>query len=78
MLRVFTVTGRLVYERLERDLAPGYHQLAWSGLDAEGNKLANGAYLYRLIARNPQAQSVFTGRLVKLRKPKRTDEPAVP
>ncbi len=78
LLRVFTPSGRLVYDRVERDLNPGYHQLAWDGRDAEGNKLANGIYLYRLIARNPQVNTVFTGRLVKLRKPRRVPEPTVP
>jgi hypothetical protein len=78
MLRVFTVNGRLIYERLERGLGPGYHQLRWDGLDAEGSKLANGTYLYRLIARNPQTESVYTGRLVKYRKPKTAPEPTTP
>jgi hypothetical protein len=78
LLRVFTVSGRLVYERVERGLNPGYHQLRWDGRDAEGQKLANGVYLYRLIARNPQTNSVFTGRLVKFRKPKHAPEPTSP
>ncbi len=75
LLRVFTPTGRLVYERRERDLDPGYHQLAWDGRDAEGQKLANGTYLYRLIVKNPLGDQTFTGRLVKFRKPKRVAEP---
>jgi hypothetical protein len=36
MIRVYTVSGRLVYQRTERGLLPGHHELAWDGRDAEG------------------------------------------
>ncbi|TMQ47588.1 MAG: hypothetical protein E6K73_13450 [Candidatus Eisenbacteria bacterium] len=71
LLRVFTVSGRLVYERHEHALDPVYHQLAWDGLDAEGQKLANGIYFFKLLARNSSGSTVYEGRLVKLRKPRR-------
>lgn len=79
-VRVYTVTGKLVYERRESGLAPGYHQLAWDGRDAEGDKLANGIYVYRIIARNAATTATHEGRLVKLRKPRRVAEevPATP
>lgn len=48
LLRVFTVTGQLVYERAESGLAPGYHQWQWDGRDAAGQVVAFGTYLYRL------------------------------
>ncbi len=70
-IRVFTSAGRLVYERRERGLAPGYHQLLWNGRDAEGDKLANGVYLYRMLATNGSDKAEHLGRLVKLRKPRR-------
>ena len=47
-LRVFTVGGQLIYERIERALAPGYHQWRWDGGDASGKVVAFGTYLYRL------------------------------
>lgn len=75
-ISVFTVSGRLVYTRVERGLAPGYHQIAWDGRDAEGDKLANGVYLYRVIATNSAGSSDITGRLVKLRKPRRVEDTA--
>ena len=71
LLRVFTVSGRLVYERHEHALDPVYHQLAWDGRDAEGQKLANGIYFFKLLARNSSGSTVYEGRLVKLRKPRR-------
>ena len=70
-IRVFTPSGRLVYERLEAGLAPGYHQLAWDGRDAEGDKLANGVYIYRAVVGSGGNRTEQTGRLVKLRRPRR-------
>jgi hypothetical protein len=78
LIRVFTASGRLVYRRSERQLAPGYHQLAWDGRDAEGEKLANGVYFYRLFADNGTNHVLHEGRFVKLRKPRRIAEPVAP
>ncbi|MCU0256424.1 MAG: C25 family cysteine peptidase, partial [Vicinamibacterales bacterium] len=49
LLRVFTVTGRLLYERRLDDVPPSYQQLHWDGRDHEGSEIANGTYVYRLI-----------------------------
>ncbi len=74
-IRVFTTSGHLVYEHDERGLSPGYHQLAWDGRDAEGDKLANGIYIYRMLATNGPSKSEQIGRLVKLRKPRHASTP---
>jgi hypothetical protein len=76
LLRVYTVSGRLIYERKERGVQPAYEQIPWDGRDAEGQKLANGVYFYRLIARAGSANVVHEGRLVKLRKPRRAVDTA--
>ena len=77
LIRVYTPTGRLIYRQLERQLAPGYHQLPWDGRDAEGDKLANGVYFYRLQASNGPSDVTVEGRMVKLRRP-RHEEPVTP
>jgi hypothetical protein len=71
LIRVYTVNGKLIYERKEQGLAPGYHQLHWDGLDAEGFPLANGTYVYRLLANNGTSREMVESRLVKLRRPRR-------
>lgn len=71
LIRVYTVNGKMVYQRKERGLAPGYHQLHWDGTDAEGYPLANGTYVYRLLANNGASHQVVESRLVKLRRPRR-------
>ena len=74
LLRVYTVSGRLIFQRTERNLQPGYHQLPWDGRDAEGEKLANGIYFYKLLAKSDAGDVVEQGRLVKLRRPRRAIE----
>jgi len=78
LLRVFSVTGRMIYERTERGLSPGYHELAWDGRDADGDKLGNGVYLYRVVAAGPSGHASEQGRLVKLRRPRQSSESEQP
>ena len=78
MVRVFTVNGKMVWERVEHGLLPGHHELAWDGHDDEGEKLANGVYLYRLLAKGPSGSAAEQGRLVKLRKPKQATDTTGP
>jgi hypothetical protein len=78
MVRVYTTNGRMVYERTERNLSPGHHELAWDGRDAEGDKLANGVYLYRMVAKGSSGSASESGRLVKLRKPRQAPSETTP
>ncbi len=62
-LQIMTVSGRIVRELTEQDLGPlriGTHQtdFAWDGTDQFGDRLANGVYLYRLIAKDRDGQSL--------------------
>jgi hypothetical protein len=70
-LRVYTISGRLIYQRTEHGLDARYHQIGWNGSDAEGFPLANGVYIYRLLANNGTATTMQEGRIVKLRRPRR-------
>ena len=51
-----TVTGRVVREILQDEIGPikignNITQYAWDGRDEYGDQLANGVYLYRVIAK---------------------------
>ena len=72
-LRVYTISGRLIYQRTEPGLDASYHQMEWNGLDAEGSPLANGIYFYKLLARSGSQTTSVAGRLVKLRRPHHID-----
>ena len=76
LVRVFTASGRRVYETRLGGLPPGHHEIPWDGLDEEGQKLANGIYFYKVVAHGSAGTSSYDGRLVKLRRPKRSQEPA--
>ncbi|HTY08281.1 MAG TPA: M6 family metalloprotease domain-containing protein [Candidatus Edwardsbacteria bacterium] len=62
-LAVYTVTGQLVTELANAELAPGRYQAAWSGADRAGRKVASGVYFVRLEA----AGKTLTRRLTVLR-----------
>lgn len=47
LIRVYTVTGKLVRE-LRQMGGLGQIQMVWNGLDAEGDPLAQGTYLYKV------------------------------
>ena len=50
-ISVYTVAGRLI-KTIDGIFAnPGYNQIAWDGLDEDGDELANGVYLYRVVAK---------------------------
>jgi len=78
-IHVFSQSGKSIYMGVVRDLAPGYHQIAWNGRDAEGDELANGVYFFRVSATSASGKTTQQlGKLVKLRKPKHEDETTVP
>jgi hypothetical protein len=76
LVRVFTASGRRIYEARVDGLPPGHHEIPWDGRDAEGQKLANGVYFFKLVAHGSSGTSAYDGRLVKLRKPRRAADTA--
>jgi hypothetical protein len=78
LIRVYTVSGRLIYSTTQPGMQPGYHQIPWDGRDSDGSRLANGIYVYRLVASSPSASTSIEGRLVKLRRPRRAADVATP
>lgn len=66
LLRVFSVAGRLVYERVARAEPPGYKQWVWDGRDASGHKVGNGVYIFRVAVVNQAGEQTFVeGRVAK-------------
>lgn len=63
VIRVFTVTGRLVKTLIERVEGPGRHVTRWDGRGEDGTKLASGVYLYRIQHPNGDLTTVKTVRL---------------
>jgi hypothetical protein len=51
-VQVYTVAGTLIHAVDGVPGFRGFNQIPWNGLDRDGGRLANGAYLYRLTARS--------------------------
>ncbi|MDI6738991.1 MAG: FlgD immunoglobulin-like domain containing protein [Candidatus Edwardsbacteria bacterium] len=49
-LVVYNVTGQRVRTLIHQNLSAGYHRVQWDGCGENGNRAANGVYLYRLEA----------------------------
>ncbi len=61
-IQIMTVSGRIVRELTQVDLGPlkiGRHQteFPWDGTDQFGDPLANGVYLYRIIAKDQEGNN---------------------
>jgi len=49
-LSIFDLLGRKIAQLVSEELSPGTHTRVWNGLDATGNPVSSGVYLYRLNA----------------------------
>jgi hypothetical protein len=57
-VKIFTITGRLI-KTLEVPFARhGYNVVPWDGRDEDGDELANGVYLYKVIATQRNAGKI--------------------
>jgi hypothetical protein len=68
-IKIYTITGRLI--RTLRNLVPpldGFnYDYYWDGRDDDGDLIANGVYIYKLIIRNEEEQKEVIEKLVVLR-----------
>jgi hypothetical protein len=51
-IKIFTISGRLIALLENAPTAAGFNRAHWDGRDADGDVLANGVYLYKLIAKS--------------------------
>ncbi len=61
-IQIMTVSGKIVREITQNELGSlkiGTHRtdFSWNGTDEYGDKLANGVYLYRIVAKNANKES---------------------
>ncbi len=68
MVKIHTVSGGLV-RALSADAVAGQTQIFWDGTDAQGDRLANGAYIYQVEAQGTTSGTVtrYRGQLAVLR-----------
>ncbi|MFQ6114107.1 MAG: interleukin-like EMT inducer domain-containing protein, partial [bacterium] len=66
-IKIYTISGRLIREI---DLLPtrvGFNQFHWNGRDHDKDFLANGVYLYKIIARKGDQQVEIVEKFVVMR-----------
>ena len=49
-LEIFDVAGRRIAVLKEGKADRGHHRVEWNGVDARGDRVSSGVYLYRLTA----------------------------
>jgi hypothetical protein len=65
-IRIYTTAGRLIREILH-NANVGFNQVLWDGKDADGDVIANGVYLYKLVTEDDTKKETATQKLVVLR-----------
>ena len=63
-LKIYTLTGRLITAIDTLDAAVSYNEFHYDGLDADGEPLANGVYLYKFTARQADTRRNKVGKIV--------------
>lgn len=51
-IEIFTLAGRLIKTIKNASGKPGYNLQPWDGLDGDGDRIANGVYIYKVVARS--------------------------
>lgn len=66
-VEIFTVSGRKIREIEEYNLQAGYNQIHWDGRDVNGKGLANGVYLYKIMAKYGGETATAFEKLIMMR-----------
>lgn len=68
-IRIFTISGRLIKEIEQQYINDKYVTIDWDGRDADGNELANGTYLYKIIVNTSDGRfnKSYLGKLAVIR-----------
>ncbi len=55
-IKIYTIAGRLIKEIEKTNLNERFAVIDWDGRDADGDQLANGTYLYKVIVKSVDGQ----------------------
>jgi len=67
VIKIFTVAGRLIHKIEKPHLGAGFQQIFWNGRDKDGDSLANGVYLYKVIVTAQGKQKEKIEKLIVMR-----------
>ncbi|MBN1351820.1 T9SS type A sorting domain-containing protein [candidate division KSB1 bacterium] len=66
-IKIYTIAGRLIRVLPHASNTIGFNQQFWDALDEEGDGIANGVYLYKIIARKGSKQVEAIQKLIRMR-----------
>ncbi len=68
VIRIFTIAGRLIKELKipSSNFSVGFNKVLWDGKDQDGDPIANGLYLYKVLAKYDDKTVTATQKLVKM------------
>ena len=68
-INIYTIAGRLIkqIEKSSAQLGYDFNKIEWDGKDADGDKIANGTYLYKVIIKRGDKSQNITQKLSILR-----------
>ncbi len=68
-IKIYTIAGRLIKEIQPSysDYDIGFNRVLWDGKDQDGDDIANGVYLYRVIAKFNDKTKIETQKVVRMR-----------
>jgi len=64
-IKIYTVAGRLIKEisRNSDQLKTDFNKIDWDGKDEDGDIVANGIYIYKLIVKNSEEEQTLTQKM---------------
>jgi len=68
-IKIYTVSGRMIAHLREYSINDRFVRIPWNGFDNDGDRIANGVYFYKVLARTVDGEfaSEALGRMVVMR-----------
>jgi hypothetical protein len=68
-IKIYTVSGRLIKELNQSNITDKFVKIDWDGRDDDGDNIANGTYIYRLVVKSQDGNfnETSTGKIAKLK-----------
>ena len=54
-------------KKISSELIIGFNRIEWNGTDEDGDEIANGTYLYKVIIKSPENSYQLTQKLSKVK-----------
>ena len=62
-ISIYTIGGKKIKQINNRSYQQGFHQINWDGRNQFGSLIANGVYIYKIIAKNSTSNTSHIGKI---------------